>query len=173
MSPLPAWAEWNADAARAPWTVGLEEEVMLLEPATWALASRCDEVLRALSPVVAGRAGAETHGSVLELTSRPHRTVAEAAGELETLRTALATDLDRLGLRAAVAGTHPFAQWTDITVSSGERYQAIYETMRELARREPTFALHVHVAVPTPEAAVAALRGLRAHLPLLLALAAN
>ena len=45
--------------------------------------------------------------------------------------------------------------------------------MRELARREPTFALHVHVAVPDPEAAVRALRGLRVHVPLLLALAAN
>ena len=45
--------------------------------------------------------------------------------------------------------------------------------MRELARREPTFALHVHVAVPEPEAAIDALRGLRAHLPLLLALSAN
>ena len=45
--------------------------------------------------------------------------------------------------------------------------------MRELARREPTFALHVHIAVPGPEAAVRALRGLRVHVPLMLALAAN
>ena len=45
--------------------------------------------------------------------------------------------------------------------------------MRELARREPTFALHVHVAVPDPESALRALRGLRVHVPLLLALAAN
>ncbi len=45
--------------------------------------------------------------------------------------------------------------------------------MRELARREPTFALHVHVAVPDAESAVRALRGLRVHVPLLLALAAN
>ena len=45
--------------------------------------------------------------------------------------------------------------------------------MRELARREPTFALHVHVAVPDPESALSALRGLRVHVPLLLALGAN
>ena len=45
--------------------------------------------------------------------------------------------------------------------------------MRELARREPTFALHVHVAVPDAESAVRALRGLRVHVPLLLALSAN
>jgi carboxylate-amine ligase len=45
--------------------------------------------------------------------------------------------------------------------------------MRELARREPTFALHVHVAVPDPESALLALNRLRSHLPLLLALSAN
>ena len=45
--------------------------------------------------------------------------------------------------------------------------------MRELARREPTFALHVHVAVPDPESAVRALSGMRMHVALLLALAAN
>ena len=58
-------------------------------------------------------------------------------------------------------------------MSPGARYQSIYDSMRELARREPTFALHVHVAVPDPEAAIRALRGLRVHVPLLLALAAN
>jgi len=60
-----------------------------------------------------------------------------------------------------------------VQVSAGARYQSIYDTMRELARREPTFALHVHVAVPDGEAAVRALRGLRVHVPLMLALAAN
>ena len=72
-----------------------------------------------------------------------------------------------------MAGTHPFAQWSDVEVSPGARYQSIYDSMRELARREPTFALHVHVAVPDEEAAVRALRGMRVHVPLLLALAAN
>ena len=45
--------------------------------------------------------------------------------------------------------------------------------MRELARREPTFGLHVHVAVPEPDAALRALNAVRAHLPVLLALSAN
>ena len=88
-------------------------------------------------------------------------------------RRARRTNLEALGLRAAVAGTHPFAQWSDIEVSPGARYQSIYDSMRELARREPTFALHVHVAVPDAEMAVRALRGMRVHVPLLLALAAN
>jgi glutamate---cysteine ligase / carboxylate-amine ligase len=170
---LPPWAEWNPGSAVAPWTVGIEEEVMLLDPSDWSLASRVDDVLPALSRAVADHASAETHGSALELASRPHATPAEAAEDLARLRAGLAADLEPLDLRAAVAGTHPFAQWSEVEVSEGARYQSIYDTMRELARREPTFALHVHVAVPDAEAAVRALRGMRVHVPLLLAAAAN
>jgi carboxylate-amine ligase len=173
MRPLPGWAEWNPAGAAAPWTVGVEEEVMLLDPHDWSLASRIDDVLAALSPTVAAAASAETHGSALELATRPHVTAAAAAAELARLRAGLAADLRPLGLRAAVAGTHPFAQWRDVEVSPGARYQSIYNSMRELARREPTFALHVHVAVPDAESAVRALRGMRVHVPLLLALSAN
>ena len=170
---LPAWAHWNQAAAEAPWTVGVEEEVMLLDPGDWSLASRIDDVLPALSRRVADAARAETHGSALELASRPHATAAAAASELADLRAGLVADLAPLGLRAAVAGMHPFAVWSDVEVSRGARYQSVYDSMRELARREPTFALHVHVAVPSAEAAVRALRGLRVHVPLLLALSAN
>jgi len=168
---LPAWAEWSTHAA--PWTVGVEEEVMLLDPHDWSLASRVGEVLAALPPALAERAAQETHGSALELASRPHATVAGAVAELAELRAGLAAALAPLGLRAAASGTHPFARWREVEVSPGARYRSIYETMRELARREPTFALHVHVAVPDAEAAVRALDGLRVHVPLLLALAAN
>src|SRR5215207_8834268 len=141
MNRLPAWACWNTAVADAPWTVGVEEEVMLLDPRDWSLASRIDDVLPALSHAVAERAAAETHGSALELASRPHATAAVAAAELAGLRAGLAADLAPLGLRAAVAGTHPFAQWSEVEVSPGARYQTIYDSMRELARREPTFAL--------------------------------
>jgi glutamate---cysteine ligase / carboxylate-amine ligase len=72
-----------------------------------------------------------------------------------------------------VAGTHPFTLWEDVEVSPGARYQFLYSSMRELARREPTFGLHVHVAVPDPELAVRAYNRMRAHLPMLLALSGN
>ena len=101
------------------------------------------------------------------------RRVGAAIAELAGLRSALAATLESLGLRAAVCGTHPFAQWHEIEVSGSARYRTIYDSMRELARREPTFALHVHVAVPDAESALRALCGLRVHVPLLLALAAN
>jgi glutamate---cysteine ligase / carboxylate-amine ligase len=173
MRPLPDWARWNPAASESPWTVGIEEEVMLLDPRTWALAPRIDDVLIALSDELGGHVSAETHGSALELATGAHSRVAGAAGELASLRRRLAADLEPLGLVAASSGTHPTAVWTDTVISSGARYQSIYGSMRELARREPTFALHVHVALPSPEMAARSLTRMRAHLPVLLALSAN
>jgi glutamate---cysteine ligase / carboxylate-amine ligase len=169
----PAWARWNADAAAAPWTVGIEEEVMLVSPDTWLPVSRCEDVLAALPEPIAGAARAETHGSALELATAPHATVGAAAAELAELRAALNKTLDRLDVRAAVSGTHPTARWEHIEVSPGARYQFVHASMRELARREPTFGLHVHVAVPDPESALRALNAMRLHLPVLLALSGN
>ena len=169
---LPAWAAWN-DSGSATWTVGFEEEVMLVAPETWLPASRCEDVLEALPAGVVECARAETHGSALELATAPHRTVAEGAAQLASLRAALSATLDGLGLRAAGSGTHPTARWEDVEVSPGARYQFVHASMRELARREPTFALHVHVAVPDASMALRALNAMRAHLPVLLALSAN
>ena len=171
--PMPAWAEWNAGAAESPWTVGIEEEVVLLSPDTWLPESRCEDVLAALPADIVPHACAETHGSALELATSPHETVAEAVAELAALRAQLASTVATLGLRAAVTGTHPTARWEHIEVSPGARYRYLHASMRELARREPTFGLHVHVAVPDPEAAVRAYNAMRTHLPMLLALSGN
>src|SRR6185503_7587225 len=102
-----------------------------------------------------------------------HGTVPEAAAELKALRAALAEHLADLGLRAAAAGTHPSTVWSETVVSSHERHKLVYGSMRELARREPTFALHVHVGVSDPEDAIRLAGRMRAHLPLLLGLSAN
>ena len=61
----------------------------------------------------------------------------------------------------------------DSRVPPAERYQLVHRTMRGIARREPTFALHVHIGVADPESAIRLLNRLRAHLPLLLALSAS
>ena len=146
---------------------------MVLEPGGLTLAPRTDEFLSGLAPGLAGSVAGETHQAVLELTSEPHARAAQAAAQLVTLRAELERELARIGLRAAAAGTHPLAVWSDVHVSGARRYQSVYESMRELARREPTFAQHVHVGVSDPEQAVMLLNRLRAHLPLLLALSAN
>jgi glutamate---cysteine ligase / carboxylate-amine ligase len=171
---LPAWAQWNHTAAERPWSVGIEEELMLLDPRDWTLANRIDDVLAELAPDLLEQADAETHACVLEVHTAPHATVGSAAAELSGLRRRLARGIEtRLSLRAAAAGTHPLATRSQVAVTAASRYRLIESTMRALARREPTLALHVHVGIPDAETAVRALDGLRAELPLLLALSAN
>ena len=90
------------------------------------------------------------------------------------MRRELAGAAQRMGpVAPAGAGMHPCALWSEASLSPGPRSRLIYTSMRELARREPTCALHVHVAVPDSPAALRAFEGLRADVPLLLAVAAN
>ena len=164
------WATWQPST---PYTIGIEEEVMLLDPGDWSLAQRSDDVLPHLPPGLAEHVTAETHQAAIELATDPHQTVGDAIAQLRHLRQWLSEELDDLGLGVAAAGTHPSALWTETQVSPAGRYQLIQRTMADLARREPTFALHVHVGVPDAQRAIRLLNQLRAHLPMLLALSAN
>lgn len=166
------WAEWISGTT--PYTVGLEEEVMLLDPRRgWGLAQSIEDVLRALPSDMSGHVSAETHQAAIELMTDPHESVIDAVAQLGGLRRQLAATLRELGLAAAVAGTHPSADWSETEVTPARRYQLIERTMRGLTAREPTFALHVHVGVPDPEQAIELYNRMRAHLPMLLALSSN
>ena len=146
---------------------------MLLDPADWSLAQASDDVLADLARDSETSAQAETHASVVELATGIHRNVAGAVAELRELRGWLLGELRERGLAAAAAGTHPAADWEQTEVSEQPRYRVLEETMRSLVRREPTMALHVHVGVPDPNAAIRLLNAVRPILPLLLALSAN
>jgi carboxylate-amine ligase len=164
------WATWRPSEA---YTVGIEEEVMLLDPSDWSLAQRADEVLTQATDDLAGHCAAETHEAAVELRTGPHATVREAAAEMRELRRLLVGDLARLGMAAASCGTYPGHVTEPTRVSSSSRYEVIHRTMRALARREPTYALHVHVGVPDPHSAIRLVNQLRAHLPMLLGLSAT
>jgi carboxylate-amine ligase len=164
---------WRSASPADQLTIGIEEEFMLLDPADWSLAFRSDEVLADLPPELADRVTLETHAAVMEIATGVHHTVGDAVAELRALRGELAHALADQGLCAGVAGTHPSAVAGETVVSSHPRYRHIGESMRVLARREPTLATHVHVGVATPAAAVRLMNRFRQHIPLLLALSAN
>jgi carboxylate-amine ligase len=146
---------------------------MLLQPRGGALAQSIGEVLDALPAGLQTRVSSETHSAAVELTTGIHVGVPDAVAELGHLRRDISALLDGIGLTAAVAGTHPSAVWDEMVVAPGARHQAVMGSVRALARREPTFALHVHVGVPDPEVATRVVNRMRVHLPLLLALSAN
>src|SRR3954469_12655621 len=146
---VPAWAKWCADPALEPWTVGLEEEIMLLEP-DGSPAWRSEDVLEALPAALSPHTRGETHGLALELATSPHASVADAIAELRGLRAGLAQTVRSLGLCAAGAGTHPSVRAEGGEGSPGAGSHSLPPSRPELPPREPTFALHVHVAIPEP-----------------------
>lgn len=171
-SVAPLWARWNREVDQ-PYTLGVEEELMLLEPAGWSLAQSSDYVLARLSDELSAHTFPETHAAVVELATGIHPDVSGAVAELGSLRSRLSRELGALGLSVAAAGTHPLTVREETEVSRAVRYRALDDSLRVLARREPTMALHVHVGVPAPEDAIRVLNGLRRNIPLLLALSAN
>jgi glutamate---cysteine ligase / carboxylate-amine ligase len=166
-----SWARWHSETR--PYSVGVEDEAMLLHAGTHALAHRADATLAGLSDALRVRASLETHACVIELRTGVHATVPGALGELLRLRSTLAWELAGMGLRPAAAGTHPLASADDGQHSRSARYELVAETMRSLAHREPTMALHVHIGVPRPEDAIRVLNRLRENIPILIALSAN
>jgi len=167
---LPDWARWREGRA---WTLGAEEEVMLLDPEDWSLAQCAPEVLESLPSELAAHTDGETHRSTLELRSDPHPDAGSLCDQLMGLRRGLAAAVAARGMRAGAAGLHGSTTWADTKVTESPRYDMVQDSMRVLARREPTFGLHLHVGVTQPEEAVRLSNRLRAHLPILLALSAN
>lgn len=149
-----------------PLTVGLEEEVVLLDPETLDLAPVAADVLRDLD----GRFKPELPAAQLELVTPPRATVAQAIDDLRDARRTLAAHAAGR-VRPAALAVHPFAAASG-ALSRGERYEAIERRYGEVARRQLVCALQVHVAVGGAERTVAVHDALRSHLPLLAALAA-
>jgi len=166
-----SWARWMG--ATPAFTVGAEDEVMLLDAQTHALAHRADAVVANLSDVLRPKTSLETHACVIELRTRVHTTVPGAIRELTRLRSALAWELARMGLRPAAAGTHPLAPADGGDHPTSGRYELVAATMRSLARREPTMALHIHVGIPAAEHAIRVLNRIRESVPVLIALSSN
>lgn len=153
--------------------LGIEEELMLLNSKDFSPANQVDEVLDGLDGLPSLRTTKEIHESMLEFATGVHRDCASAGAEVVALRRGLARTLQELGLKAAGSGTHPFAWPNETEVASGHRQEFLHGFLRVLARRESTFAMHLHLGVPDADGAVDLMDRMRVHAPLLLALSAN
>jgi glutamate---cysteine ligase / carboxylate-amine ligase len=152
----------------------MSEDVMLIDRERRALASLSDSPGTGLGPAPANTSPADLSGCVLRLTTSWHRAVAGATAEARLLRAELITSLrGDHGLTAISAGTHPWSECPAAGQPARTRRRPPTEFAGILGRFDPLCGVRIAVAVPTGEAAVSALDGLRARLPLLLALSAN
>jgi carboxylate-amine ligase len=164
-----------AFAASTDFTVGLEEEFAILDPATLNLVPRyedlrsagqsdellsesiCGELISSEIEIVSGR-GSDVHDAFERQRERRRRLFALAAAQ---------------GVALGATGTHPWADYREQPIIDTEHYHRVEEGLRYVAWRNNTFSLHVHVGIRDAERAVAVCDRLRPVLPLLLAISSN
>jgi glutamate---cysteine ligase / carboxylate-amine ligase len=157
-----------------PYTLGVEEEYMLLDGETLDLVQHVEAVLEAAEGgEFERRVNPELMQSVLEIATPVCRTAAEVDDELRKLRGYVTGIAREQGMRVGSAGTHPFSLFERQRITARDRYRHLVDQLQYVARRELIFGLHVHVAVDDPERAVQIVNGLLAHLPAFLALSAS
>jgi glutamate---cysteine ligase / carboxylate-amine ligase len=156
-----------------PFTVGIEEELMILDAESLDLAQEIEPILDAVPPQLSGLVKPELLQSVLEIATTPCADVAAAGAQLQELRGTVAEMAEDRGLLLAASGTHPFALWENQALVDRPRYQELAEELGFIVRQELIFGTHVHVAIEGPDRAIYVADGLRRYLPLLLALSVN
>ena len=154
-------------------TIGVEEEFQIVDPDTWELRSHVSELLASGGPSLGDQIKRELHQSIVEVGTKICADVNELEREVVHIRRELSQSAERVGLRIAAAGTHPFSAWTDQILSPGARYENIVEELQQLARSLLIFGLHIHVAVPDKASVIELLNEARYFLPHLLALSTS
>jgi carboxylate-amine ligase len=157
-----------------PYTLGVEEEYMLLDGETFDLVQHVEAVLEAAyGGEYERRVNPELMQSVLEIATPVCRTAAEVEDELRKLRAYVTGIAGERGMRVGSAGTHPFSLFERQRITARDRYRHLVDQLQYVARRELIFGLHIHVAVDDPERAIQIVNGLLVHLPAFLALSAS
>jgi carboxylate-amine ligase len=158
----------HAFGTSEPFTLGIEEELLLVEAETRRLAPVAVEVLAAMEAHERA-ASHEVYAASIELRSPPHTGADDAGREVAALRAAAR----KAGATMIGAGLHPAGELGDVELVDNERYRLVGDEMRGLMRRTPECALHIHVGMPDADTAMRVFNGIRSYLPLLTALSAN
>ncbi len=156
---------------RDAYTIGIEEELMIVDGVSYDLVNAIESLLEEAGPY--GEIKPELMESVLEIATKPAPNTAVAGADLRALRAHVRDIAAAKHLCIGSAGTHPFAMWEDQRIVARPRYQDLIDALRFVARQELIFGLHVHVAVDDPDQAIHVADGMRVHVPILQALSAN
>ncbi|MGI9020309.1 MAG: carboxylate-amine ligase [Solirubrobacterales bacterium] len=154
-------------------TIGVEEELMILNAEDYGLAQEIEAILDDIPGDLEGYVKPELMQAVLEIATTPCPDVPAAARQLAQLRRRVSGIADGHGLVIGASATHPFALWEQQLIVDRPRYHQIASELAYIARRELIFGTHVHVGVEGADRAVYIADGIRWYIPLLLALSSN
>jgi len=156
-----------------PFTLGIEEELMICDAETLELSQSIEVILGDLPDDLPGYVKPELMQSVLEVATLPCKGVAEAGDQLRRLRRTVREVAAKNGLAIGAAGTHPAALYEDQLIVDRPRYRELAEELSWIAEQELIFGTHVHVGIDDAEKAIYVADGMRGYLPLLLGMSSN
>ncbi|MCB0852637.1 MAG: carboxylate-amine ligase, partial [Bacteroidetes bacterium] len=154
-------------------TLGIEEEYQVIDPATRELASHDQKIVEMAAEVMNDQAKAEMHQAVVEVGTNICRDIHDAREQVTFLRKNISEIAGSLGLRIGAAGTHPFSAWQKQLITVHPRYDEIVLELQDAARSNLIFGLHVHVGIEDRNMALHLANSIRYFLPHLYALSTN
>jgi len=162
-----------ADINYSTFTLGIEEEYMVIDPETRELKSHEQKIVTEGQKMIRDKVKAEMHQAVVEVGTDICRDINEAYKDVSTLRKTIAGIAGDLGFHIGAAGTHPFSHWESQLITEHVRYNEIVNELQEAARSNLIFGLHVHVGMESREMANHIANSTRYFLPHIYALSTN
>lgn len=157
-----------------PFTIGVEEEYLLVDRKTRALVvDPPEDLMKECESRCSGQVTTELLRSQIEIGTRVCHSVGEARDELARLRNAVAEVADGFGLAPIAASTHPFSRWADQKQTRKDRYEELTLEMQGAARRLLICGMHVHVGIDDDELRIDLMNQVPYFLPHLLALSCS
>ncbi len=163
----------EAFEAADDFTVAVEEEFALLDPATLDLVNRYEDVVAVADADLAANLAGELIASEIEIKTGRVATFADVPAVIAERRLQLAALVAPLGLVLGATGAHPWSSWKQQRIIDTPHYRRNEEILQYVVRKNNTFGLHVHVGIHGADRAIAVTNGLRNFLPELLALSAS
>jgi carboxylate-amine ligase len=157
----------------ATFTLGIEEEFQTIDPVTRNLRSHMSKLVEDGKITLKERVKAEMHQAVVEVGTNICHNIQEAREEVTYLRKMILDLAQKQNLQVAAAGTHPFADWVEQLITPDPRYDEIIDEMRDVARGNLIFGLHVHVGIENRDEAIQIMNAVRYFLPHIYALSTN
>ena len=154
-------------------TLGIEEEYMVIDPKTRELTSHDQKIVEISQHVLNDQVKAEMHQAVVEVGTGICADIDEADRDIRNLRKKVSEIARSLNLRIGASGTHPFSHWSKQLITPNPRYDAIVNEMQEAARSNLIFGLHVHVGMADKNMAIHIVNTIRYFLPHVYALSCN
>lgn len=154
-------------------TLGIEEEFQTIDPETRELRSHMSKLVDGGKIILQERVKQEMHQAVVEVGTNICHNIQEARDEVTYLRKMILGLADEQNLRIAAAGTHPISDWQAQLITDNERYDKLIDEMRDVARSNLIFGLHVHVGIESRNEGIQIMNAVRYFLPHIYALSTN